>query len=355
MFSFTNYKKSYMLTNTDIYLSTPVVRFAKNKVNNKTILEKVESNFKGEAGEFKKIKSGISMVFRYCDTDIRYLGNEEGKNPLDYAIEASKTVCEENNVDINSVDLVIYGGIYREYFEPATAMEVASKLGIEKAHIFDVTNACAGLLQSVNVAASFMMSDPSINTALCCTTDFPDEAINYDIQSFEELSLKAAGLTLGSGAAAWILTRKALENGCVKLLNIHNKSIPEAFNLCKIPINDRKFSSQSKEVFDLGIEYVPDEIRSIVKELDWSIDEIDYFISHQPSRKIIHQICDILNINHKKAPITHHLYGNTVNVSVPMTLDHIIKENRLKNGDKIVMSSAAAGFTMLTIAAEWIK
>ncbi|MBU8892723.1 MAG: hypothetical protein KOO66_08075 [Bacteroidales bacterium] len=344
-----------MLAKTDIYLSAPVVKFAKNKVNNEEIFKKVEDNFKGDKSEFRKIKSGISFVFKYCDTDNRYLGNEDGKRPLDYAIEASRMVCEENNIEVSSVDLVIYGGIYREYFEPATAMEVAANLGIEKAHIFDVTNACAGLLQSVNVATSLMMSDPSIKTALCCTTDFPDEAINYDIQSFEELSVKAAGLTLGSGAAAWILTREALEKGCVRLLNLHNTSIPNAYKLCQVPVNGRKFTSQSKEVFDLGIEHVPGEIMKVVNELGWDIDDIDYFISHQPSRKIIYQICDILNINHNKAPITHHLYGNTVNVSVPMTLDHIIKENRLKNGSKIIMSSAAAGFTMLTIAAEWVK
>jgi len=340
---------------TDIYLSAPKVKFAENTLNNKQIIDKVEKNFVGEKSEFRKIKSGISFVFKYCDTNIRYLGTSNNKKPLDYAIEVSKEVCEENDIDSSTVDLVIYGGIYREYFEPATAMEVATSLGIKKAHVFDVTNACAGLLQSVNVAASFMMADPSIKTALCCTTDFPDQTINYDIQSFEELSLKAAGLTLGSGAAAWLLTREPVKEGSAKLFEIQNTSIPEAYKLCQVPVKGRKFSSQSKEVFDLGIEHVPGEIRNILNKLNWKIDDIDYFISHQPSKRIIYQICDILDIDHKKAPITHHLYGNTVNVSVPMTLDHLLKEGKLKNGHKIIMSSAAAGFTMLSIASEWVK
>jgi 3-oxoacyl-[acyl-carrier-protein] synthase III len=338
----------------NIYLSAPKVKFAENPLNNNQVLERVEENFVGEKSELRKIKSGISFVFKYCDTNIRYLGTTNDKKPLDYAIEASKEVCAENGVDSSSIDLVIYGGIYREYFEPATAMQIATSLGIEKAHVFDVTTACAGLLQSVNVAAAQMMADPTIKTALCCTTDFPDQTINYDIQSFDELSLKAAGLTLGSGAAAWILTREPVKTGSAKLHEIQNTSIPDAYKLCQVPVNERKFSSQSKEVFDLGIEHVPGEIKNIVNKLDWKIDDIDYFISHQPSKKIIYQICDILKIDHKKAPITHHLYGNTVNVSVPMTLDHILKEGKLKNGHKIIMSSAAAGFTMLSIAAEWV-
>jgi 3-oxoacyl-[acyl-carrier-protein] synthase-3 len=338
----------------NLYLSRPEVLFGKKDYSNDDIISRVKTNFKGKGLEFRKIKSGISAVFRYCDTRVRYLGTEKGLRPIDYAIKASKDIIQKNNIDLQDVGLVIYGGIFREYFEPATAMEVASGLGIKKAHVFDVTNACAGLLQSVNVAASLMMSDPSIKTALCCTTDFPDVAINYDIQSFDELSVKAAGLTLGSGAAAWLLTREPLKGGSAKLMEIQNTSVPEAFSLCKVPVGDRKFTSQSKEIFDLGLEHVPGEIINITQKLNWSIDEIDYFISHQPSKKIIYQICDKLNIDHKKAPITHHLYGNTVNVSVPMTLDHILKENKLSNGSKLIMSSAAAGFTMLTIGAEWV-
>ena len=339
----------------DIYLSAPQISLPKQKFDNKEIIGRVQDNFKGSKLEFKKIKSGISFVFRYCDTDLRYLGTETGKKPLDYAVEASRIVCEKNNIDPSSLDLVIYGGIFREYFEPSTAMEIASRLNIDKAHVFDVTTACAGMLQAVNTAASFMMADPSINTALCCTTDFPAEAIDYNIQSFEELSVKAAGLTLGSAASAWILTRKPLVGGSVKLIEIQNTSVPKAYDLCQVSVKNRKFSSQSKEVFDLGLEYVPEEIKKVLKNINWSIDEIDYFISHQPSKKIIYQICDILKIDRKKAPVIHHLYGNTVNSSVPMVLDHILSRKELRNKNKILLSSAAAGFTMLTIAAEWIE
>jgi 3-oxoacyl-[acyl-carrier-protein] synthase-3 len=339
----------------DIFLSAPNIQVAANPITNKEILRRVEENFKGDSSELKKIKSGISFVFKYCDTDVRYLGTKDDLKPIDYAVKASEEVCNANGIKPSDIDLVIYGGIFRDYFEPATAMEVASRLGIKSVHAFDVTNACAGLLQSINVASSLMMADPSIKNALCCTIDFPDEAIDYNIQSFEELSLKAAGLTLGSGAAAWLLTRTPLTNGSAKLIDIQNTSIPSGYELCQVLVNSRKFVSQSKETFDLGLQYVPNEITKILNRMNWKINDIDFFISHQPSKRIIHQICDILKIDHKKAPLTHHLYGNTVNVSVPITFDHLIKNNKLKNGHKLIMSSAAAGFTMLTIGAEWVK
>ncbi len=339
--------------NIPIYLSAPDVKFAQNCITNDQIIEKVFSNFNGTQDEWKKIKVGISFVFKYCNTQVRFLGLEEGKSPIDYAIEVAERVCESNQVDPTSIDLVIYGGVYREYFEPATAMEIAARLGIKKVSAFDVTDACAGLLQSVQVAASLMRANNRINTALCCTTDFPDEAINYDIQSFADLSFKSAGLTLGGGSSAWLLTKKPLKNGGARLLDMQNTSLPNSYNICKVPVDLRKFQSSSKEIFDLGLENVPIEINNILERIGWKISDIDYFIAHQPSKKIIQNICHAIGVPIEKAPIIHHLYGNTINSSIPMTMDHILKTTGLINGNKLIFNAAAAGFSMVTGAAIW--
>lgn len=339
----------------NIYLSIPTVKFAENKVSNDDIIERVKANFKGSKIELKKIITGIKYVFNYCDSDNRFLGVAEGKTPIDYVVEASIECCNKNDVKIKDVDALIYGGIYRDYFEPATAMEVANKVGLKKVYAFDVTSACSGMMQSVIVASALMKSDSSINKVICCTTDFPDIAIDFDINSFSELAEKAAGLTLGSAASAWILSRETFERGCLKLVDGINTSFTETYDICQVPITSRKFSSLSKQIFDLGIKHIPDEIHKISERTGWKLDEINHFISHQPGKKIIEKVCDILNIDIAKAPIIHNLYGNTVNTTLPMSLEYLHKNNKLKNGDKIIMNTAAAGFTMVTIAGEWVK
>lgn len=341
------------MNHSPIYLSIPSVTKAEKPVNNEHIINEVFKNYKGSKSDWKKIKRGISFVFKYCNTNIRYLGLAEGKKPIDYAVEVSNEVCKKNNIDTSEIDLLIYGGIYREYYEPATAMEIASKLGLRKVSAFDVTDACAGLMQSVQVAAALMQSNNRINYALCCTTDFPEDAINYDIQTFADLAEKSAGLTLGSGASAWLLSRKPLHPGGVKLLEMQNTSIPESYNVCKVPVKEKKFQSLSKEIFDLGIEHVPKEIKKITKYLNWKIDEVDYFIAHQPGKKIIQNICDLVGVPREKAPIIHHLYGNTINSSIPMTMDYIKENIGFKDGDKLIFNSAAAGFSMVTAAGVW--
>jgi len=82
----------------------------------------------------------------------------------------------------NGVSLIIFGGIAREYFEPATAMEVAQILGIKETHAFDVTTACVGHLEATQVACSYLNMYDHYRTALICTAELTREFLSFDIQ-----------------------------------------------------------------------------------------------------------------------------------------------------------------------------
>ncbi len=90
--------------------------------------------FNGTDDEFASVASAIEHVFGLCKTRVRYL--EPDVRPgivADYAVAAAtSTVLEANGVSLDEVDLVICGSIARQYFEPATAMEVAAKLGLKQ-------------------------------------------------------------------------------------------------------------------------------------------------------------------------------------------------------------------------------
>ena len=60
--------------------------------------------------------------------------------PAVVALAASHLGAEE-------IDVLIYGGVCREYFEPATACRVAALLGVgQQTSVYDVSNACLGVL-----------------------------------------------------------------------------------------------------------------------------------------------------------------------------------------------------------------
>ena len=338
----------------EIYLSAPFAELGETPVDNEEVLDTVKRKFSGKSEDWTRIEKGIRYVFRTAGSQTRYLGCNPQKNPRDYAVKAAQKCLDFYGLQANDVDLLIYGGIVRDYLEPATAMEVAAKLGIEKVQAFDVTTACTGLLQAVITAAVHMHADPSINYALCCSADFVERFINYSIQSFDELTLKAAGLTLGSAAGVWLLSRQPLGGGGGQILHFQNTALPKSYEVCTVPING-KFSSHSKTVFDLGLRHVPAEILRLLNALNWRTNDVDHFLSHQPGKRIIMQLCKKLNINPEKAPVTHSLYGNTATTSALLAMRYLLDKNKIKHNDRLVLSSAAAGFSMVSMAARWVN
>ncbi len=341
-----------------IYFSTPAIVLGNKCYDNDDIVEVVKSNYQGTEEEWKRIKVGINYIFRLCGTKKRYLGRAEGRTTGSYAAEAVQKCLEAHQVSPDQIDLLIWGGLLREYLEPATSMEVAAHLGIKRLLAFDVTSACSGFLQSLQVASSMMQANPNIKTAVCCSADFvndpylPTNYLDFNIQSFKELSTKAAGLTISNAASAMLLTKEPLAKGGAAIKDIKSIAIPESYDCCKVPISGH-FTSDSKKIFDLGLEHVPVAITKQLKELNWTVEDVAYFLSHQPSKTIIHQLCDQIGIDRVKAPVTHHLYGNTISNTVPLGMHHLCETAGLNNGDKILLSSAGAGFSMVSIAAEW--
>jgi 3-oxoacyl-[acyl-carrier-protein] synthase III len=251
------------------------------------------------------------------------------------------------------VDLVIYGGIAREYFEPATAMEVAAKVGVaEPVHAFDVTSACVGLLEAVQIGCAYLAMNERLRTVLVASGELTRQFLSYDVQSPDELVTKVAGLTIGNAAAAWLLRRTPFSGGSVRLLTTNNFSLVSHWGLCQAPIGGT-FTSFSHELFKLNV-HVPGEIVRVLDRLGWKVADVDHFVCHQPSDHMVSKVLADMGADPEKAVRVHHLYGNTASTTVPVAMHELLKTRPVRSGDKMVLTAAAAGFSMVTAVGEWV-
>ena len=66
------------------------------------------------------------------------------------AIAAAMKALRERKISAADIGAVVYAGVCREHFEPATACQVASALGVQgNAAVYDISNACLGVLNGV--------------------------------------------------------------------------------------------------------------------------------------------------------------------------------------------------------------
>ncbi|TDL09801.1 hypothetical protein EUA04_07525 [Mycolicibacterium obuense] len=334
-----------------LYFSRPATVLPDTAMDNDEVLALVRKEFSGPAEEWIGVEQTIRYVFDRCNTKTRYLDQSTTLMPAEFATQAAQACLERTGVSATDLDLVVYGGIARGNFEPATAAEVAGLLGARPLHAVDVTCACAGLIEAMHTVAGYFALHPEMKTALVCAGELTRDRIAYDMGSLQDVAVFAAGLTLGNAAAAMVVSREPLPGGSARLEGIFHKTLCEHYDLCKTPI-DGHFTSKSKELFALSV-HVPPAIREMLGELGWSSEEIDHYALHQPSEAVLERVFTELGARPQACVHTHSLFGNTASTAWALALEYRLEHGTVEPGDKIVMASAAAGFTIVGAAAVW--
>jgi len=335
----------------ELYISKPGVTFPGVLVDNAETLRRVRAQFKGTDKQFASVAAAIEKVFSMCKTRQRYLEVDGSGRVADYAVEAARQCLDVNGASLDEVDLVVFGGIARQYFEPATAMEIAAKLGLKRTHAFDVTAACVGHLEAVQAAAGYLMVHPEYRTAMVCTSELSRQYLSYDIQSARELHMKSAGLTVGNAAACLLLRATPFAGGGIRLLGIDTITIPDHWHLCQVPIDGTLFSSSS-ELMRLG-RLIPPWMHERLAALGLKVADIDHFVFHQPSEIMVRKLLEDAGVDPARGVYTHSIYGNTASASVSVTYHQLLQERTVRPGDKLILGSAASGLSIVMATGEW--
>jgi 3-oxoacyl-[acyl-carrier-protein] synthase-3 len=334
-----------------LYLSRPATVIPDAPVDNEAVLLRVRESFRGPASEWDPVEQSIRYVFDRCNTKMRYLEEDPALSPGEFASRAATACLQQNGLAATDIDLLVYGGIARDAFEPATAAEVAGRLGAKPLHAMDVTCACAGLIEALHVVTGYFALHDEIRTALICAGELTRDRITYDMQSLDDVAIGVAGLTLGNAAAAILVTREPLPGGSARLVGLLHKTLSEHFALCRAPV-DGHFISNSKELFALAV-HVPPEIRRLLADVGWSPEDVDHYAFHQPSEAVLERVLSELGARPQACVHTHSLFGNTASTSWVVALDYRLRHGTVQAGDKIAVASAAAGFTIAGAAAVW--
>jgi 3-oxoacyl-[acyl-carrier-protein] synthase-3 len=335
----------------ELYLSRPGISHPATAVDNQEILRRVREQYKGKADDWGTVATAIEHVFGLCNTKLRYLESDTKARVADYAVAAALECLELNGASVDEIDLIVNGSIARQYFEPATAMEIAAKLGLERTHAFDVTAACVGHLEAIQTAAAYFALHDEYRTALICTSELFGHFVSYDIQTVKDLYFKSAGLTVGNAASCVLLRRTPWPRGGIRLLKVDTYTVPDHWHLCQVPI-DGWFMSSSIELMRLS-KLIPPWLSNRVESLGWTPQDVSHYLFHQPSELMVRKLLEDVNVDSQKGIYTHSRYGNTASAAVGVTYHHLLEEREVKAGDKIVLGSAAAGFSMVFAGGIW--
>lgn len=156
------------------------------------------------------------------------------------AASAAKKALAESNVEAKDIGALIYAGVCRENFEPATACAVADAVGVSQdAFVFDVSNACLGVMNGIiDIANRIELKQIKAGVVVSCES--AREIVDITIQrmlddpTMEVFTSSLATLTGGSGAAAVVLTDGSFnKKRGPRLRGAETKAAPQYHQLCR--------------------------------------------------------------------------------------------------------------------------
>ena len=165
---------------------------------------------------------------------------EGGTAPSQAATLAARRAMQQADLPAERVGVLVNTSVCRDYVEPSTACLVQGNLGLPGiCENFDVSNACLGFLNGMALAAR-MIEAKDVDYALIVDGESSRYVVEKTLerlcapdanpQTFRD---NLATLTLGSGAAAAVLTRTELAPHGHRFVGMVSRAASEHNHLCR--------------------------------------------------------------------------------------------------------------------------
>ena len=282
------------------------------------------------------------------------------------AAAAARKALAKSNVQAREVEALVYTGVCRENFEPATACAVASALGISSsAYIYDISNACLGVLNGIiDVANRIELGQIKAGLVVSCESsrDINEIAIKKMLgdPTMAVFTHSLATLTGGSGAVAVLLTDKSWSREKRRrLISATAQAAPQYHRLCRwglalAPEGVAEFmTTDAVAVMKFGVELGLRTWQMFLSKVGWVREQVDKVICHQVGSGHRDAVLRELGIASDKDFSTFRHLGNMGTVSLPLTAALAEQRQFLRPGDKVGFLGIGSGLNCLMLGWEW--
>ncbi|GFO59966.1 3-oxoacyl-ACP synthase III [Geomonas silvestris] len=283
------------------------------------------------------------------------------------AAAAGKKALAAAGIAASELGALVYTGVCREQFEPATACRVAAKLGVSgAAAVFDLSNACLGVLNGIlEVANRIELGQIRAGLVVSCESarDINDIMIARMLadQRMENFASSLATLTGGSGAVAVLLTDGSFSGSQRrKLRGGMTLAAPEHHALCLWGVAPdgkggfvQSMSTDAVNVMNYGVELGMRTWERFLPEMGWQSSEVDRVVCHQVGSAHQSAILKTLGIPLDKDFTTYEFLGNMGTVSLPLTAALADEREILEKGDRVAMLGIGSGLNCMMLGVDW--
>jgi 3-oxoacyl-[acyl-carrier-protein] synthase-3 len=269
------------------------------------------------------------------------------------AIQASKNLLQKNNLDPNTIDLVIVATATPDMKAASTAAYTASEIGATNAFAFDIDAACSSFLFGMSIVARYIESG-IYKKILLIGADKNSSMISYED--------RATCIIFGDGAGAVLFEPNTegfgLQDEYLRSDGSGREFLRATHGGSANAITEDSLKEQThfvyqdgKTVFKNAVFNMADATEKILKRNELDNDKIDWLVAHQANKRIIDATANRIKLDSRKVMMNIEKYGNTTSGTLPLLLSDY--ELQLKKGDNLIFAAFGGGFNWGSIYLKW--
>ena len=290
-----------------------------------------------------------------------------GTPPSELSVVSCKNALEAASFPADRVGCLIHGSVCRDFLEPATACTVHHQVGLpQQAMIFDLSNACLGILTGISQAAN-MIELGQIKAALVVGSEGGRQLVETTIKTLNQdttLTRKSikqaiASLTIGSASCAVLLTHDSISQTGNRLVAAAVNANTQWHDLCQSDQDQAGafmaplMSTDSEELLKRGVETGVATLGDFFAASGWDAQTVDRTICHQVG--IAHQklMLESFGFDPSNDFVTFDTLGNTGAAALPISMAMACEQNFVTPGQKVAMLGIGSGINSMMMAVEW--
>jgi len=308
----------------------------KRVVPNSEIVAAIDSS-----DEWIKERSGIHSR--------RIAGDDE--SVISMSVAAATSALEQAGISAEQLGAVICATVTYPFQTPSAATDIALQLGAPKVPAFDISAACAGFCYGVGLASDMVRGGSAEYVLLIGVEKLSD---------FTDPTDRGTAFIFADGAGAVVIGPSA-EPGIGPTIWGSDATAREAIMMEPSWVDLRDPESlgwpdikmQGQTVFRWAVYQMAPVALEALAAAGIAPEDLDAFIPHQANERIIDAMAKAMNLPERVAIARDiRTSGNTSAASIPLAMDALYHEGKIRSGDVALLIGFGAG---LVYAAQVVQ
>jgi 3-oxoacyl-[acyl-carrier-protein] synthase-3 len=292
-------------------------------------------------------------------TGIRERRVAVGEYAIDLAVQAARRALALSSYKAADLDVIVCASISKHHgqdefhLEPATAARVGRALGAGAARVFDVVNACAGMMTGIYVLQGLIRAGAARRGMVVAGEHNLPVTRTAARELRHRFDGQMAALTLGDGGAAVILDTAPDTAAGFRHLDLVTGARHDHY--CYSRPSRRGAGgilvTRPRGLQRKGNEHFPAYLKEALDRSGWTLDDLDHIIPHQVSVRAIENSARAVErfLGCPLPPVTRvsaDVYANTSTTSHFLALHRFILDGTINPGDNLLLVSGASGIVI---------